>query len=127
MMGAKKSPYEGGIFTIRITFPRNYPKYGPDFRFLNRIYHLHVYIDHDPIGRIANNYINEWMTCGSVMDKPIYGVKQALFDIFCSFYYQLPTDCCPLSMEYEYRDNYNEFSKKAKEWTRKYAIRELFI
>ena len=127
MMGAKDSPYEGGIFTIRIKFPPDYPKHGPDFRFLNRIYHLHVYIDHDPIGRIANNYINEWMTCGSVMDKPIYGVKQALFDIFCSFYYQLPTDCCPLSMEYEYRDNYNEFSKKAKEWTRKYAIKKLFI
>ena len=30
-------------------------------------------------------------------------------------------------MYYEYRDNYNEFSKKAKEWTRKYAIKKLFI
>ena len=126
MMGAKDSPYEGGIFTIRITFPRNYPKYGPDFRFLNRIYHLHVYIDHDPIGRIANNYINEWMTCGRVMDKPIYGVKQALFDIFCSFYYQ-NGDCNSRDIYYEYRDNYNEFSKKAKEWTRKYAIKKIFI
>ena len=125
-MGAKDSPYEGGIFTIRITFPRDYPKHGPNFRFLNLIYHLYVYIDRPIFGDIATNYLNEWKTCGRVMDKPIYGVKQALFDIFCSFYYQ--NDYCSSNdMYYEYRNNYNEFSKKAKEWTRKYAIKKLFI
>ena len=42
MKGPNNTPYQGGIFTIRITFPLNYPKSGPEFRFLNKIYHLNV-------------------------------------------------------------------------------------
>ena len=42
LKGPPETPYEGGIFTIRITFPYNYPSAGPEFRFLNPIYHLNV-------------------------------------------------------------------------------------
>ena len=42
MVGPKDTPYEGGIFTIIIIFPRDYPNHGPEFRFKNKIYHLCV-------------------------------------------------------------------------------------
>ena len=42
LKGPSETPYEGGIFTIRIIFPPNYPNKGPEFRFLNHVYHLNV-------------------------------------------------------------------------------------
>ena len=40
LKGPKETPYEGGIFTIKIIFPFIYPKTGPEFRFLNLAYIL---------------------------------------------------------------------------------------
>ena len=40
MLGPKNTPYEGGLFTILAIFPDNYPALGPEFKFLNKIYHL---------------------------------------------------------------------------------------
>ena len=44
MIGPKETPYEyeGGIFTIQITFLEDYPKRGPEFNILNKIYHVNV-------------------------------------------------------------------------------------
>ena len=38
MLGPTDSPYKYGIFTIKIIFPDDYPKHGPEFRFMNKIY-----------------------------------------------------------------------------------------
>ena len=44
--GPKKTPYEGGIFTVRVVIPSNYPDNYPDktiqFNFITRIYHLNI-------------------------------------------------------------------------------------
>ena len=122
LKGPENTPYQGGIFTIRITFPNNYPKAGPEFRFLNQIYHLNVdFTDQNKLGHICLNYLNEWETTGKVVDKPCYGVKQALIDIFCLFYNQNVGSAYNNQMAEEYMNNRQQFDAKAKDYTKKYA------
>ena len=128
LKGPKDTPYEGGVFTIRITFPLNYPKFGPEFRFLNQIYHLNVdFTDQTKLGHICLNFLNEWTTTGRVVDKPCYGVKQALIDIFCLFYNQNIKSAYNETMAQEYQSNMAAFNSKAKEYTQKYAKSALLL
>jgi ubiquitin-conjugating enzyme E2 D/E len=120
LKGPVGTPYEGGIFTIRITFPYNYPKAGPEFRFINKIYHLNVDFRND-LGHISLNNINEWHTTGKVRSMPVYGVKQALFDIFCLFYKQGFESPYDEEMAMQYLNDRKKFDEIAKEWTMKYA------
>ena len=60
MKGPRKTPYEGGLFTIQIYFPDDYPSRGPDFRFCNLVYHLNVEITSPSnLGHISLNFLNE--------------------------------------------------------------------
>ena len=127
LKGPKDTPYEGGVFTIRITFPPNYPKFGPEFRFLNQIYHLNVdFTDQKKLGHICLNFSNEWTTTGRVVDKPCYGVKQALIDIFCLFYNQNSDSAYNENMAVEYRTNKEQFNTKAKNYTQQFAKHAIF-
>ena len=85
MNGAGDTPYEGGIFTIRISFPSDYPNHGPEFKFINKIFHLNVDLRNKGLGDIYIETINEWRSTGKVRDSNFYTVKQALFDIFFYF------------------------------------------
>ena len=120
MCGPKETPYENGIFTILILFPLDYPLHGPEFKFINKIYHLNVDWKNN-IGHISLNHLNEWRICGKVKAFPIYGIKQALFDIFCLFFDQGVEAAEDDSMAEQYYNNRPEFDKEAKKWTQKFA------
>ena len=120
MLGPKDSPYEGGIFTIKITFPEDYPNHGPDFKFINKIYHLNVDYRND-LGHISLSTLNYWRVSGKVYNLPTYNVKHALFDIFCLFYNQGIEGAYDEEMAKQYLYNRAKFDKIAKEWTEKYA------
>ena len=124
MLGPDETPYEGGLFRIRIEFPFDYPNHGPEFIFENKIYHLNVnFTDSSPDkkGHVCLSSLNEWRTTGRVSGKPNYGVKQALMDIFCLFFN--PGIDSPYSQEMAnlYKTNVNEFNRIASEWTKEYA------
>ena len=122
MLGPQNTPYQGGIFTINVFFPEDYPKKGAEFRFVNKIYHLNVdWKNKDTLGHICLSSLNEWHTTGKVSSKPCYGVKQALFDIFCLFYNQGIESPYDEEIAKQYRDKRSEFDALAKEWTNKYA------
>lgn len=40
--GSTGSPYEGGIFTVKIEIPSNYPDSKPEFKFITKIYHCNI-------------------------------------------------------------------------------------
>ena len=113
MLGPRHTPYQGGIFTIKITFQDDYPKHGAEFKFINKIYHLNV----DPkinIGHISLSTLNDWGVRGKVTGRPVYGVKQALFDIFCLFYNQgveSPYDDEMANLYHNHREKFNKMSK----------------
>ena len=122
MVGPRTTPYEGGLFTIIITFPPNYPSLGPEFKFKNKIYHLNVDCsENGDFGHICINSLNEWKTTGKVTDKPGYAVKQALFDIFCLFYNQGIDSPYSPQMALDYQKNPDKFNEEAKRWTKLYA------
>ena len=120
MFGPQDTPYKDGIFTIKITFPQDYPNHGAEFKFMNKIYHLNVDFRND-LGHISLNNINEWHTTGKVRSMPVYGVKQALFDIFCLFYKQGFESPYDEEMAMQYLNDRKKFDEIAKEWTMKYA------
>ena len=122
MLGPEDSPYKGGIFTIKIIFPEDYPSHGPEFRFMNKIYHLNVDLkDNEYKGHISLNLLNEWSTIGKVGGKKVYGVKQALFDIFCLFYKQEVWNSYDEEMGKLYLNNREKFNEIARKWTKEYA------
>ena len=122
MVGPRTTPYEGGLFTIVITFPPNYPNLGPEFKFKNKIYHLNVdCTKNGDFGHICINSLNEWRTTGKVSGKPGYAVKQALFDIFCLFYNQGIDSPYSPQMALDYQKNPEKFNEEAKRWTKQYA------
>ena len=118
IFGPEDTPYKGGIFTLKILFPEDYPKRGPEIRFMNKIYHLNV----DPKnGHISLSSINEWLCTGKVKSKPCYGVKQALFDIFYLFYIQGCDSPYDEEMVNQYINDREKFNETARQWTQKYA------
>ena len=122
MIGPKESPYEGGLFTILIIFPEDYPQKGPEFKICNKIYHLNVDPRKDSFGHIDMNRTTEWRNTGKVHDMPGYNIKNALFDIF-----YLISDCGNIDCAYDdemalqLKKNPKKFHKIAKKWTKKYA------
>ena len=122
MLGPQNTPYQGGVFIIKVYFPNEYPSKGAEFRFTNKIYHLNVdWKNQNSLGHICLSSLNEWHTTGRVKAKPCYGVKQALFDIFCLFYNQGIESPYDEAIAKQYKEKRQEFDAMAKEWTKKYA------
>ena len=122
MVGARNTPYERGLFTILAIFPNDYPNHGPEFKFVNKIYHLNVDLKNkESIGHICINTLNEWRITGKVTNKPYYTVKQALFDIFCLFYNQGIEGAYDEQMAELFKNNPDKFNEEARKWTKSYA------
>ena len=122
MLGPQNTPYAGGVFTIKVYFPQEYPNKGAEFRFVNKIYHLNVdWKNKDSLGHICLSSLNEWHTTGKVKTKPCYGVKQALFDIFCLFYNQGIDSPYDEAIAEQYKNRRSEFDALALKWTKDYA------
>ncbi|KAM7534620.1 hypothetical protein Aperf_G00000105479 [Anoplocephala perfoliata] len=49
IMGPDGTPFEGGVFIARLTFPSDYPLSPPKMRFISKIFHPNVY----PDGRVC--------------------------------------------------------------------------
>ena len=122
MAGPVNTPYNGGLFTLLIIFPYDYPNHGPEFRFKNKMYHLNVVSNENSMefGHICVNSINEWRVSGRVKGG-FYTIKQALFDIFCLFYNQGVDSAYDRNMANDYKNNPQQFEEKARKWTQMYA------
>ena len=107
MDGPKDSPYMGGKFKIRITFPKNYPTECPKFEFLTPICHINIDGTHICLEPL-NNY------------NQSYSIVQILTQIFMML--TSPNENSAYSTYKDlYINHYSEYLAKAREMTREYA------
>ncbi|KAJ6240654.1 hypothetical protein M0813_24019 [Anaeramoeba flamelloides] len=70
MFGPEDSPWEGGIFKLKLDFSEEYPNKPPSVKFISKIFHPNVYND----GRICLDILkSNW--------SPIYDVSSILTSI----------------------------------------------
>ena len=110
LLGPVDTPYAGGLFILTADFPDNYPNSKPEVKFVNKIYHLNVSPSN---GHICISILNSY--------KPKTPIVDVISGIFSLFYNQNPDSPYSSSQASEYQNNRNEFNRKAKEWTQKYA------
>ncbi|XP_042382923.1 ubiquitin-conjugating enzyme E2 2-like isoform X2 [Zingiber officinale] len=63
ILGPDETPWEGGVFGLRLTFGDSYPAKPPRVRFTSEVFHPNVYID----GTLCIDIIQDaWSPCHNV-------------------------------------------------------------
>ncbi|KAJ1973592.1 hypothetical protein H4R34_005021 [Dimargaris verticillata] len=112
MTGNKGTPYDGGVFHIKVEFSTDYPFKAPKVRFATRIYHPNIdYESGDICLDISRE--NNW--------KPTIKMTDIIQEIASLM--ESPNLDTPLiaSAAELFRSNPKEYQKKAKDWTKRYA------
>ena len=113
----KDTLYEGGLFFLKMTFPKDFPKNRPIINFLTPIYHVNVnFIDspHNPLGYVSNSIWNWW--------NPKYKIRYLLNNLYMLFYLPNPESPWGLERADEFNNNIFLYEKKVKYYTMKYAF-----
>jgi ubiquitin-conjugating enzyme E2 D/E len=105
--GFSKTPYENGKFVVSVKFDEDFPNKKPEAKFLTKIYHLNVDWDN---GHFDFNWDANW------------GLNELINTIAGLLSAQNPRLSSNYKMVNEYENNRNEFDRKAREYTKKYAI-----
>ena len=119
LIGPADSPYKGGLFTLRIKFPDNYPEKAPEVCFLTPIYHVNInpcaprQPGGESLGYVSISTLYFW--------KPECKMRVVLSDIFILLYNPNPNSPYGLDRAQEMRENPALFEEKIKYFTKKYA------
>ena len=109
--GHPNSPYEGGVFILKIDLPKEYPLKPPICRFVTKIFHPNV----NDKGGICLDFLNrEW--------SPVLSIGKLLLSI-TSFLTEPNTDhSLRPELALLYNTNREQYNLTAKQWTEKYAM-----
>jgi ubiquitin-conjugating enzyme E2 D/E len=110
IMGPTESPYEGGLFWLDIHFPIDYPFKPPKIKFDTYIYHPNIHNN----GSICLDILkNQW--------SPALTISKVLLSISSLLTEPNPEDPLVSEIADLYKNEYEKYYKKAKEYTEKYA------
>ena len=110
ILGPHNSPYENGVFYLRIEFPQDYPFKPPRVSFITKIYHCNI----NNTGSICLDILKDQWSPALTISKVLLSICSLMDD-------QNPND--PLMTENAnlYLNNKAEFIETAKNYTSKYA------
>ena len=111
IMGPEGSPYEGGIFHLRISFPMDYPFKPPTCVFVTKIYHPHI----NTSGGICLDILKERWSPALTMTKVLLSICSMLDD-------PNPDDPLMPSIASLYKENREKYNEEARHWTLVYAV-----
>lgn len=117
ILGLEGTPYESGIFKLEIQLPDKYPFEPPRVQFLTPVYHPNV----DDSGRICLDLLR-LPPAGSW--RPTILLGGLLHSLRLLLAQPNPDDPLMVDIAEEFRFNKNEYIRKAKERTRKFAIQD---
>ena len=110
IIGPTETPYEGGVFHLKMTFPTDYPFKAPAVIFTTRIYHPNI----NDNGSICLDILkDQW--------SPVLTVSKLLLSICSLLNEPNPNDPLMPSIANLYKTNREQFNANAKEYTLKYA------
>jgi len=112
--GPEKSPYEKGIFEIKLAIKEQYPFKPPDVFFITKTYHPNI---QQKDGAICADILGKTWSPQIKIEQVLGIVRQMLAE---------PNIDSPVQEDVaaQYRENKDAFNKTAKEWTEKYALKK---
>ena len=110
--GSKSSPYEDGYFILEFLFKSNFPKKGPEARFITKMFHPNVKEDN---GHVCISILNSWDEKMSI-ENVLYGIIELMDNPNASGGYY-SNDATSLL-----KKNPDEYYKKVAEYTYAYAM-----
>jgi ubiquitin-protein ligase len=110
IMGPEGSPYEGGVFYLRIDFTNDYPFKPPKCMFLTKIYHCNI----NSSGAICLDILkDQW--------SPALTISKVLLSICSLMDEPNPNDPLVPEIAHLYKTNKTEHNRLAKQYTLQYA------
>ena len=111
--GHLDTPYEGGIFHLKIEYPRHYPHKPPRIRFLTRVFHPNINSD----GSVcADLFTTDW--------SPTLCIAQILITMTSFLDDPNADEALDWGAALQYKNNRILFDENAQLYTRKYATGE---
>lgn len=110
MMGPNNSPYENGLFYLKIFFPEEYPFKAPIVKFETKIYHPNINFS----GGICLDILKDQWSPALTISKVLLSICSLLTD-------PNPDDALVPEIAHIYLTNKKHYILKAKNWTHTYA------
>ena len=111
IMGPSDSPYAGGMFSLVINFPQDYPFKPPKIKFTTKILHPNI----NNHGSICLDILNKSWSPALTISKVLLSISSLLTD---------PNPDDPLNTEIAnlYKEDIEQYKKKVRNYTLKYGF-----
>ncbi|KAG6592228.1 Ubiquitin-conjugating enzyme E2 28, partial [Cucurbita argyrosperma subsp. sororia] len=111
IMGPADSPYSGGIFSVNIHFPPDYPFKPPKVSFKTKVYHPNI----NNNGSICLDILKEQWSPALTVSKVLLSICSLLTD-------PNPDDPLVPEIAHMYKTDRAKYEHNARTWTQKYAM-----
>ena len=111
--GPENTPFENGVFKMKLVLPADYPTSAPKGYFLTKIFHPNI---RQPSGEICVNTLKrDW--------KPDLGLRHVLMVIRCLMIEQFPESALNEEAARMLLEEYDEYFARAKMFTKVHAAK----
>ena len=110
IIGPEDTPYQNGMFELKIVFPTEYPFKAPKIQFITKIFHPNI----NSGGAICLDILKEQWSPVLTIGKVLLSISSLLSD-------PNPNDPLVPEVAEVYKKNKTRYNQTAKLWTERYA------